>query len=76
MERERFEGPLRIWPWPILNLLLSVLGGRQSSVSSSPRSVGSNSKLQVSVENIEDWEIIRDSRGRLSNIRVHRSVKE
>lgn len=64
----RIHGPLGLWAYPILNFAIEVLTrfGRR------PHSSG----LRLSAENIERWELIRDSSGRLKGLVVHREVNE
>lgn len=55
----RLVGPLGIWPFPILNFILQLLAFRQS----------------VAVENVEEWEVVRDEEGLPKAIIVKRTVK-
>jgi len=65
----RFKGVLGIWSWPLLNILLELVQVQ------SPRSRGV-AGLKPIATNIEEWEIVRDGRGRLQKLRVRREVKE
>jgi len=66
----RIQGPLRIWPWPLVNRLLEILG--RAGVRSSIRGRGS---LTPTMANVERWEWL-DYRGRKRELVIHREVKE
>lgn len=57
-------GPLG-WTYPILNLILGILGKPQQS----------SEHMNVSAVNAESWEVKRDQTGRAQYIIVHREVK-
>jgi len=57
-------GPLGLWPWPVLNFLLSFIYYARLRTG-----VGSST-----VENVEEWELVTDERGELKKIIVHRRV--
>jgi hypothetical protein len=61
------RGPfLGLWNFPLLNLLLAIISGLSASTLQSSRS--------PLVENVEEWEIIRNSEGLAKSIIVHRRV--
>jgi hypothetical protein len=60
---------LGIWPWPLVNRLLEILG--RTGVGSS-RSRGS---LTATMANVERWEWT-DYRGHKRELVIHREVKE
>jgi hypothetical protein len=64
MGKRMLRGPLGLWPFPILNFLLSIL--QVSSLQTS----------RLTAQNVETWELVRDERGRLVNVVVHRKVEE
>jgi hypothetical protein len=64
MGKRVLRGPLGLWPFPILNFLLSIL--QVSSLQTS----------RLTAQNVETWELVRDERGRLVNVVVHRKVEE
>ena len=64
-------GPLGLWSFPILNMLLEILGTYKAATAS-PR----GTSLRATAENLEKWKLIRDATGRLKEIEVHREVKE
>lgn len=67
-----FSGPLGIWHFPILNFILSLTERKGISEQAS-----SKQALNLSAENIEEWELLRDpSSGRLIGLRIHREVKQ
>jgi len=55
MQRQLFKGIFGLWPWPIINLILSI--------------------FMSNMENIEEWEVVRDSEGLPKSIIVKRTVK-
>lgn len=67
---ERFTGPLGIWTFPILNAILVRLDGGNL------RSAKKTGILSVSAENVEKWELVRDSSGKLTGLVIHREVKQ
>ena len=60
-------GPFRLWPFPIINLVLQMLQQMQTQTP-----IGKVVKAEA--ENEEEWELIRDEKGRLKNVIVHRKV--
>lgn len=56
-----FKGPLGLWPFPLVNLLLSI--GESFAQTKA-----------TGIANIEVWEWI-DSRGRQRSLTVHRKVE-
>lgn len=68
----QFVGPLGLWYWPFLNAVLSAMAGSRGHRSRSPPS----RPRSASYENIEEWELVKDEKGRLEKIVVHRSAKE
>lgn len=62
------RGPLGLWSFPILNLLLAIISGSSAST------LKSSFPSTPLVENVEEWEVIRDSEGLAKSIIVHRKV--
>ena len=68
------SGPLGLWAFPLLNMLLEILGRYRPAAATTRMNMTS---LKATAENIEKWQIIRDpATGRLSGIEVYREVKE
>jgi hypothetical protein len=60
---DKISGPLGLWPFPLLNLLLQILGSR-SGVFTSP----------IRAENLEEI-VWTDWRGRERRMTIHREVR-
>ena len=63
------SGPLGLWAFPLLNMLLEILGRYRPAATTA-------ASLKATAENVERWQVLRDDRGRLKYIEVHREVKE
>ena len=61
------SGPFKLWPFPIINLVLQMLQQMQTRAP-----IGK--VVTAEAENEEEWELIRDEKGRLKNVIVHRKV--
>jgi len=66
----RIQGPLGIWPWPLVNRLLEIMG---RAGGSSIR--GRRGSLTSTMANVERWQWV-DYRGRKRELVIHREVKE
>jgi len=55
-----FKGPLGIWGFPLINLILKMFGEKRASVRP--------------MHNVEEWEWI-DSTGNARKLTVHRKVE-
>jgi len=65
----RFQGPLKIWSWPILNAFLEILLRFRSG------RFGGSSSLKTTAKNIEKvtW---TDYKGKKRTLIIEREVKE
>jgi len=61
------RGPLGLWPFPILNWLLQFFSVFQQGTAQQRKS--------PLLENIEEWQVIRDEEGLPKSIIVKRTVK-
>jgi len=71
----RFAGfGLRIWRWPLMNLLLELrgVGGRRTLWA---LGAATNQGLTPTMANVETWHWI-DSKGRKRELVIHREIKE
>ena len=64
------KGPMGLWPFPILNMLMSMLGGRQGG-SGMLRQGG----VVSSFANTEEWKIVKGPDGGIASIIVHRKAR-
>jgi len=65
---QEVHGPLCLWPFPLLNMFLSMMSQQQS------RYLSRLGRFQQTSNNEEVWELVRDEKGRLVNVVVHRKV--
>ena len=63
-------GPLGLWSFPLINRILELLAQYRVRIPAS------TAHLKATAENVERWQVLRDDRGRLKYIEVHREVKE
>jgi hypothetical protein len=66
MSAQQFKGIFGIWPWPIINIILSLIYSRASLYQSASTS--------AKAKNVEVWEWV-DYRGRERRIVVHREAE-
>jgi hypothetical protein len=62
---------LGIWPWPIVNLILSVVYSVRST------SLVTQAKVEAAqkpFENLEYYKVVRDENGEIVGIEIHRKV--
>jgi len=72
VERDRdFRGPLGIWHFPIINLILSIIRSRFGGSVGASRPLLSSPK---GFENVEEIEVVEDEKGDIKRIIVHRRV--
>ena len=67
------SGPLGLWAFPLLNILLEILRSYRPAAATTRMNMTS---LKATAENVERWQVVRDDRGRLKYVEVHREVKE
>jgi hypothetical protein len=66
-----FVGPLGIWPWPVVNLILSIVYSIRST------SLAAQAKVEAAqkpFENVEYYRVVRDEHGEIVGIEIHRKV--
>lgn len=66
------RGPLGIWSFPLLNMLMRLLNQQRPTVQFQTPPL----TQQVTQNNEENWELVRDDKGRLVNVVVHRKVTQ
>lgn len=64
---EQIRGPLGIWPWPILNVLLQLIKALRNIVSSSYIQSPATPKRG----GVKVYELVRDEKGRIIEILEH-----
>lgn len=74
MAYQPFRGPLGLWPWPILNLILSIIYARVSITASIPQ-VQASASSHKGFHNIEKFMIKYNEAGDPVEIVVHRKVE-
>lgn len=77
------RGPFGLWRFPLLNLLRQMLSQTRTMLSQKRPALpnvgavkGDASTDRVTQNNVESWELVRDEKGRLANVVVHRKVTE
>jgi hypothetical protein len=65
-----FTGPLGLWPFPIINLILSIVFSIRYAYAFKPLATATNTPF----ENEEYYKIIRDEKGEIVGIEIHRRV--
>jgi len=68
------KGPFGLWGFPLLNMLIQMLGSRGTGLPQRVQRAALADK--VTQNNEETWELVRDERGRLANVVVHRKVTQ
>jgi hypothetical protein len=66
-----FIGPLGIWPWPVVNLILSIVYSIRST------SLAAQAKVETAqkpFENVEYYRVVRDENGEIVGVEIHRKV--
>ena len=73
-ELDVLKGPLGLWNFPFINFILGLAkSGRGRQIPSKSKTTG----LNLSAENVERWQLIRDPvSGVLQGLEVHREVKQ
>lgn len=68
-------GPLGLWRFPLLNRIVGLLrgGSRRRSKGEMHRKMAPG--MTLAAENEEQWELVRDRHGRITEIIVHRRVE-
>ena len=66
----RFTGPLGIWHFPIINIVMAFIESRKLTTVTS-----SAPMVKASAKNVEVWEWV-DWRGQKRTITAHRTVEE
>jgi hypothetical protein len=69
MSSNTFVGPLGLWKFPIINMIRQRLLGLTNTQQT--RSVP-----RETLRNAEKWGIVRDDKGRMIALEIHRSVEE
>lgn len=67
----QFNGILGLWSWPLLNRLLALIDSNRTATSGL-YSMGPRETMK----NAEKWAIVRDGKGRISALEIHRTVEE
>jgi hypothetical protein len=67
----QFRGPLGIWAWPLVNIILSWITTWSSATQ---KTVAAAPSASSKAKNIEVWEW-EDYRGRKRSITVHRTAE-
>ena len=72
------SGPMGLWKFPLLAILLKLIGKGDSSKSRGTTQRPSRQSFipKTVAENEERWEMVRDKKGRLVEIVVHRRVEK
>lgn len=77
------RGPFGFWTFPLFNMLLKMLNqmrtelGQKRVALPNIGAVKNNASSDKVLQNNEEtWELVRDEKGRLANVVVHRKVTE
>ena len=74
MPEQYVKGPLGIWPWPILNVIIAFLRRlKELRGEGRPKLLGFLGGART-YTNLEEWELVEDEHGNLKKIVVHRKA--
>jgi len=70
------RGPLGFWRFPLLNMLIQMFSQKRAALPNTGAVQREALTDRVTQNNEESWELVRDAKGRLANVVVHRKVTQ